>query len=220
MERMKLTAYADKNFSEELASMVVQAAPKDYKDRKGTKYGSVETAGQNVQSPVFAGQQNEELVVEVFFDCTGVVEGTKESDTIGKKMKELEDIVYAYNGDKHEPAYVEAVWGTFLFRGRLKEMLSEYTLFTPEGVPLRVKVKLTFIRFVSEEKAQKLANNQSPDMSHLVTLKAGESMAMLCRKIYGDSCLVDEVAEVNGLCGFRDVKPGTVLLFPHLRKNG
>lgn len=95
-----------------------------------------------------------------------------------------------------------------------------YTLFTPEGVPLRAMVKMSFVEFVSAEKAEKLANNHSPDMSHLVTLKAGDSVARLCQKIYGDSCLADEVAGVNGLCGFRHVKPGTTLLFPHLRKDG
>lgn len=220
MEKMKLTGYADKEYKEEIDSMTVQVVPKEYKGKKGIKYEAGEEAGQNVQSPVFSGQRNEEFTVDFIFDCTGALEGTKESDTIEGKMQLLDRIVYQYNGDKHEPAYVEVVWGTFIFRGRLKEMNSEYTLFTAEGVPLRVKVTLSLVQFVSVEKALKLANNQSPDMSHLITLKAGDSIAMLCRKIYGDSCLADEVAAVNGLCGFRSVKPGTRLLFPHLRKNG
>lgn len=220
MEKMKLTAYADKEYSEETGSMVVQMVPRDYKGKKGIRYETGEEAGQNVQSPVFSGQRNEEFTADFIFDCTGAVEGTKEGDTVEGKMKALDQIVYQYNGDKHEPAYVEIVWGTFIFRGRLKEMETEYGLFTPEGVPLRAKVKLTFVQFVSVEKALRLANNQSPDMSHLITLQAGDTVALLCRKIYGDSCLADEVAAVNGLCGFRDVKPGTTLLFPHLRKNG
>lgn len=220
MEKMKLTGYSDKEFTEEIASMVVQLVPKDYRGKKGIKYESGKENGQNVQSPVFTGQQNEELSLDFTFDCTGTIEGTKDSDTIDKKLKELNRIVYAYNGDKHEPAYVQIVWGTFIFRGRLKEMTTDFVLFTPQGVPLRAKVNLSFIQFVSAEKAVKLANNQSPDMSHLVTLRDGDTIALLCRKIYGDSTLVNEVAAINGLCGFRLVKPGTTLLFPHLRKNG
>lgn len=220
MEKLRLTGYADKEFKEEIGSMVVQMTPRDYKGKKGIKYESTKENGQNVQSPAFVGQQNEELEVEFTFDCTGAIEGTKESDTVDKKLKELDSIVYRYNGDKHEPAYVQAAWGTFIFQGRLKEMITDFNLFTPEGIPLRVLVKLSFIQFVSAEKAVKLANNQSPDMSHLVTLKDGDTIAMLCQKIYGDSTLASEVAEVNGLCGFRQVKSGTTLLFPHLKKNG
>lgn len=217
---MKLTAYTDKEFNDEIGSMVVQIIPKEYKGKKGIKYEAEDTTGQNVQSPAFVGQRNEELSVDFVFDCTGTIEGTKNSDTIEGKMKELDHIVYQYNGEIHEPTYVQLAWGTFIFKGRLKEMTSEYTLFTPAGVPLRVKVCLTFIQYVSAEKALKLANNQSPDMSHLVTLRAGDSIAVLCQKIYGDSCLADEVASINGLCGFRDIQPGTLLLFPHLKKNG
>lgn len=220
MEKMKLTGYADKNFSEETGSMTVQIVPKEYSGRKGISYAEGEEAGQNVKSPVFSGQKNEVLALEVVFDCTGAVEGTRETDTVEKKLKMLDSIVYQYNGDAHEPSYVQVAWGTFVFRGRLKELEVTYTLFTPEGVPLRAMVKMSFVEFVSAEKAEKLANNHSPDMSHLVTLKAGDSVARLCQKIYGDSCLADEVAGVNGLCGFRHVKPGTTLLFPHLRKDG
>ena len=220
MEKMKLTGYSDKNFKNEIGNMVVQIVPKEYKGKKGIKYETGQEGGQNVQSPAFTGQQNEELILDFIFDCTGAIEGTKDSDTIESKLKQLDSIVYQYNGDKHEPSYVQVAWGTFLFKGRLKEMQTTFGLFTPEGVPLRAKVNLTFIQFVSAEKAVKLANNQSPDMSHLVTLKDGDSIAMLCQKIYGDSTLVDEVAKINGLCGFRRIKPGTLLLFPHLRKDG
>ena len=220
MEKMKLTGYADKDFKEETGSMEVQIVPKDYRGTKGIKYESSKENGQNAQSPVFTGQQNEEFVVDFTIDCTGAVEGTKEGDSVDKKLKELERIVYQYNGDKHESTYVQVAWGTFIFRGRLKQMSSDFSLFSPTGIPLRAKVNLRFIQFVSAEKAVKLANNQSPDMSHLVTLKDGDTIALLCQKIYGDSTFASEVAEVNGLCGFRKVKPGTTLLFPHLKKNG
>ena len=36
----------------------------------------------------------------------------------------------------------------------------------------------------------------------------------------GFEAVADEVARINGLDGFRNINPGTVLLFPHLMKNG
>lgn len=200
--------------------MEVQIIPKSYSGKKEIEYEKGEKEGQNKQSPGFVGCKNEVFTVELFFDTTGAIENTPAGATIEGKMQELEKIVYRYNGDKHEPSYVIVVWGDLLFKGRLQSMDAEYLLFTPTGVPLRVKVKLEFIEYVSQEEAENEANNQSPDMSHLVMMRDGDTIAQMCKEIYGDSCLADEIARVNDLCGFRSVKPGTVLLFPHLKNHG
>lgn len=219
MERMKIIAYSDEKFSAEIGSMELQVVPKDYQGKKGIKYDAGEQQGQNVQSQVFSGYTNEEFSIHVLIDCTGVIPGTKDSDTVSKKIKQLESLVYQYNSDKHQANFVALAWGTLLFKGRLKEMQAVYELFSQDGMPIRAKVAMTFVQFVSRDEADKLANRQSPDMSHVVTLKAGDTIAALCRRIYGDSSLVDEVARVNGLNGFRHIMPGTVLLFPHLSRD-
>lgn len=220
MEKMKIIAYGDEKFSKKIGEITVQISPLDYQGKKEVKYDPGKQQGQNKQSPVFVGYKNEELAVDVQIDCTGVIEGTKDSDTVKKKIAELEKLVYKYNGDEHQSNFIEIAWGTLLFKGRLKQMKTAYGLFAPDGQPLRAKVSLVFTEFVNRAEADKEANRQSPDMSHVVTLSAGDTVASLCARIYGDSCLADEVARVNGLSGFRNVKPGTVLLFPHLMKNG
>lgn len=220
MERMKITAYKDEGFSEKVDEITVQIAPQDYQGKKEVKYAGSKQQGQNAPSPVFVGYNSEEFMCDVLIDCTGVIASTKDGDTVKKKLKELSDLVYQYNGSTHQAHFVELAWGDMLFKGRLKTMKTSYGLFTPDGMPLRAKVTLTFTKFVSRAEADKLANRQSPDMSHLVTLVDGDTLAALCGRIYGDTCLVNEVARINDLSGFRDVKPGTVLLFPKLLKNG
>nr|DAW87282.1 MAG TPA: secretion system protein [Bacteriophage sp.] len=220
MEKMKIIAYGDEKFSKKIGEMTVQISPLDYQGKKEVKYDPGKQQGQNKQSPVFVGYKNEELSVDVQIDCTGVIEGTKDADTVKKKIGELEKLVYKYNGDGHQSNFIEIAWGTLLFKGRLKQMKTTYGLFAPDGQPLRAKVTLLFTEFVNRAEADKEANRQSPDMSHMVALGAGDTIALLCQRIYGDSGLADEVARINGLNGFRNVKPGTVLLFPHLMKNG
>ena len=220
MEKMKIIAYGDEKVSKKIGEMTVQVSPLDYQGKKEVKYDPGKQQGQNKQSPVFVGYKNEELSVDVQIDCTGVIEGTKDSDTVKKKIGELEKLVYTYNGDEHQSTFIEIAWGTLLFKGRLKQMKTTYGLFAPDGQPLRAKVSLLFTEFVNREEADKEANRQSPDMSHVVTLGAGDTIASLCARIYGDSYLADEVARINGLDGFRNINPGTVLLFPHLMKNG
>ncbi len=54
-------------------------------------------------------------------------------------------------------------------------------------------------------------------MSHLITVKSGDTLPLLCHKVYGTSVHYAEVARANGLSNFRDLAPGTQLLFPPLR---
>lgn len=60
------------------------------------------------------------------------------------------------------------------------------------------------------------ANGNSPDMSHLVTMRAGDTLPLLCKRIYSDPAYYMEVARVNRLVNFRNLLPGSVLRFPPL----
>lgn len=82
---MKIIAYGDEKFSKKIGEMTVQISPLDYQGKKEVKYDPGKQQGQNKQSPVFVGYKNEELSVDVQIDCTGVIEGTKDSDTVKKR---------------------------------------------------------------------------------------------------------------------------------------
>lgn len=218
MDKMKITAYTDGNYKKEAGQMTVQINPKSYQLQKGIQYDKNKEQGNTNNSNTFSGYKAEELSFEIVVDCTGVVPGTAEGDMAYDKVKTLEDLLYRYKGKIHRPAFVMLAWGTILFKGQLKSVRTDYTLFKPDGNPLRAKVALTFIGFMAKEEATKEAAQSSPDMSHLFVLRGGDSIAALCEEVYGDSTLADEVARINGLCGFRHVEPGTALLFPHLKK--
>ena len=201
-----------------LGEMKLQMNPSSLKVQKGIKYQDNKQLGDTSASGIFERYDGEKLSFEVLIDCTGVVKGTKEKDTADSKVTQIEKLVYVYSGNAHRPAFVKIAWGTFLFKGQLCGLKTEYDLFSAEGNPLRAKVNLEFASFTDEKTAKKSADKQSPDVSHLVTVHAGETLQGLCQQIYGDSTLVDEIARVNGLNGFRKITPGTEILFPHLRK--
>ena len=89
-------------------------------------------------------------------------------------------------------------------------------MFKPSGEPLRARVQLGFIGFMSKEEEALRANRSSPDMSHLIEVKAGDTLPTLCYRVYKDSSYYLEVARVNNMTDFRDIKPGSKLLFPPL----
>jgi nucleoid-associated protein YgaU len=98
----------------------------------------------------------------------------------------------------------------------LESLNVSYTLFKADGTPLRAKLALKFLGFTSEARIAREENKSSPDLTHLVTVVAGDTLPALCHRIYGSSVYYLKVASVNELVDFRQLRPGQRLQFPRL----
>lgn len=170
----------------------------------------------------FKNVSPETVDFSIVMDGTGVIRETPLKlvpTKVAKQLSTLKDIVYKYDGDKHEPNVVQLSWGEGLkdFNGRLTSMKVDYTLFSPKGDPLRATVALSFVSFDTQGGVAAKAAKSSPDMTHLVTVRAGDTLPMLCQQIYGDASKYVEVAAANNLDGFRSLAPGQELFFPPMR---
>jgi nucleoid-associated protein YgaU len=208
---------------------------RDYK----ITYGGAGGAG---QQPIgltsaftkFASYQQQNIKFELVFDGTGVGSFVKEASsaiasmvggssplgtakTVDDQITRLKAVVYDFDGSEHQPNVVFLHWSSFTFWGRLTSMAVAYTMFKSSGEPLRAKATLEFVSYMSPYEEAKLANKSSPDLTHLVEVKAGDTLPLLCEKIYGDSAYYLDVARVNGLTNFRQLTPGIQLNFPPLR---
>jgi len=147
-------------------------------------------------------------------DGTGAVPGRK--IPVKYQVDALRKAVYGYISEKHEPPIVRVVWGSLGFFGRIENMKFEYTLFTPNGEPLRAKVTMSFTGFTSAAEEVKKMGKRSPDLTHLVVVRAGDTLPLLCERIYRDPQYHLEVARFNGLTQVRQLEPGMRLRFPPL----
>lgn len=162
--------------------------------------------------------QQEKLSFELVLDGTGVVPVASGSNDVSQQVSQLKKVVYHYVGEKHEPSIVKIQWGkNFSFVGRLSSMALDYTLFKPGGDPLRAKIKLNFGSYMSSEQEALKADRQSPDLTHQVMVKAGDTLPGLCYRIYRDSSYYLAVAEFNRLDSVSKLIPGSQLYFPPLR---
>lgn len=218
MENLKFTAYTDSKYGSKIGSHTVLMDPDTLKFGKEIVYREDRQLGAIGGNSHFERYKPEFLSFKFTVDCTGIVEGTVEDDRVYNKIQEIEKCLYVYNSDGHRPSYVLVQYVELLFKGQVKKMDVEYTLFSNNGVPLRATVELTFSGFRCSEEERKKFSKQSPDMSRLITVKEGETLPYLCYKIYGDSLLVRQVARFNNLNEFRNIPAGTELLFPPLKK--
>lgn len=195
--------------------------PSGYEHSYGLEYSKKGGLGRPGAEAKYSGSKPEKVILkEMILDGTGIVRppNSPKKDEPPKSVKDqitlLKKVVYTYEGDKHETLPVQLKWGSFLFYGRVESLKFDYTLFKPNGVPLRAKITLTFVCYESSEEISKEAKQQSPDLTHCVEVKAGDTLPLLCYQIYQDCSYYIKVAQENNLDNFRNLKPGRKLYFP------
>ncbi|NDV82961.1 hypothetical protein [Bacteroides sp. 51] len=188
--------------------------PTTYGRKQSVSYHNVEDMN-GVNAPTYQGYNDGTLNLKFVLDTTGVVPRTGGKNLQGM-IKQLEATVYKYVGKAHETPYVKVTWGVLDFRGRVKDLEVEYKLFSPAGMPLRAEVTLNIIAYKTPKTQKREENSNSPDLSHIITVKAGDTLPWLCKEVYNSAAYCMEVARINGLTGIRDIAPGTRLLFPPL----
>ena len=215
LKKLEIVGYKDGDFSQKsgnVFSMMVN--PANYNESKAISYSRGKSRNHK-GAPAFNSYQESNIKIEFTLDNTGAFvnwmeyTGAVKKEPLSDIIQKLEKTVYTYIGDKHEPPYLKIIWGTLNFNGRLKK-------FNSEGEPLRAKVILEIIKYVAPKKQEKQDNSSSPDLSHLVTVKDGDTLPALCRRIYENEAYCVEVARINGLTEFRHLEPGIRLLFPPL----
>ncbi len=193
--------------------------PAEFTHESSISYNTKKTLGQIGSDTKFSAVNPDKIRFSVVFDGTGAVAPATPQGTVPDVKDQISDlraVVYDYVGEEHEPSHVRLLWGALIFFGRLESMSVQYTLFKPSGDPLRARVEMGFVGSMSKSEEQLTANRSSPDLSHRVLVKEGDTLPLLCNAIYGDPSYYPEVARKNGLVEFRRLRAGDWLDFPPL----
>jgi LysM repeat protein len=143
--------------------------------------------------------------------------GTLNKIPIGPQITLFKKVCFSYNGDIHEPNYLILQWGSLIFKCKLSSLKIEYTLFQKNGLPIRAKASCSFTKALDAATIAKTANNKSPDLTHLIEVKQGDSLPIICNRVYGDPSYYMEVAKYNKITNFRNLVPGTKLYLPPIK---
>lgn len=225
LEKMNVIAYQKSDFTSEVGRYSVYINPASYSQTYCVKYNDNQTQGSPGGSPDFNRIPADTVELELVFDGTGVVPSPLPGlmpftdDGIAEQVSKFKNLVFTYNGNIHSPNYLKLSWGTFLFKCRLSKLSMTYTLFKPDGTPLRARAKGTFLGYNDEVELALKARMSSPDLTHVRTVQAGDTLPLMCFRIYGTSTLYLQVAQVNGLADFRRLTVGSKLLFPPLKES-
>ncbi|MGC8774152.1 MAG: CIS tube protein [Chlorobaculum sp.] len=225
LEKMLILAFADSKKAEsggkKEADDYVEALinPESYTLGYKLKFSkSGQGQGTSGQQLKYEYTEPGEMSFEFLFDNTGIIDGIPR-DSITEDIEKFRKVLIDYKGDAHEPRHFKLVWGeNSIFKGRVTELEITYKLFRPDGTPLRATAKVTFKSSIEEEKRAATEDRQSADLTHIRKVKAGDTLPLMCFRIYGDSKYYLDVAAANGLDNFRSLVPGAEIRFPPIDK--
>jgi hypothetical protein len=174
----------------------------------------------------YKSTEPEQLRLEFVLDGTKTMEGYggDNKDYISKKVHDqLDDLmkcVYNFDGKIHRPRFLIVHWGSEMdFKCVLSNLDLNYTLFEPDGSPLRVKVNATFLAHKSREQLLAESRASSPDLTHYRKVNQGDRLDLLSNKIYNNPKYLMQLGKVNNLVTIRQIKAGSDLYFPPFDKN-
>jgi len=161
---------------------------------------------------------DKELSPTLSFDL--IVDGTGAS---GETREVLADILYLkkvvlFNGETHQTNRLFIIWGTQIFKGVATSLTVKYTLFRPNGTPLRATISLGFIEHEPEEINILKMDLQSADLTHRRLVKVDDRLDLMCEYIYKNPRHYIDVAQANNLTSFRKLPVGTEMVFPPIEK--
>lgn len=229
LEKLRIEAYKDENRKMPVSptSMEVMFNPTSYKKTHAITFSpeALQAIGSPGKPAAYAFTPPGEISFQFIFDGTGVSDfgavhmaNLLHGKSVKKDIEKFEKICLKMNGDIHAPNFLKIFWGNHLnFSCRLRSFDINYKLFDKGGDPLRAELDVTFIDDRSAEALALEADKKSPDLTHVRTVKSGDTLPLLCKEIYGSSAYYFRVAAENDLDDFRSLVPGQKLNFPPLQ---
>ena len=209
----------------------VQFYPTEVTFDKAAQIAEIAIPGLDSPLLQFVHGQNEKLSLDLFFDTTedGMGGGATSVTVHTDKIYGLVKIV----PDRHAPPVCEFVWlrdfpGSQIspklgnqrrdsFKCVVESVKQKFTLFSPEGVPLRATLSVVLREYKTLEEQLGLQNPNSPDRTQGRILQRGETLSSVAARHYQKPGEWRRIADANQISDPRRTVPGTFLTLPPIR---
>ncbi|MFH9727631.1 LysM peptidoglycan-binding domain-containing protein [Streptomyces sp. NPDC017254] len=166
--------------------------------------------------PKFTGSKPAQLQLEVFLDRSADPSSNDVQQQVELLLSCCEVTQQSISAKAPSPPWVQFSWGSFStvrFVAYVTSVSATYTLFSPSGIPIRATCSLSLTEIAGATKKQ---NPTSGALSarRVHRTVAGDSLASLAWREYGDATRWRVIAEANRIDDPMRLRPGTELLLP------
>lgn len=208
----------------------VQFNPAELSFDKQVQLAEIAIPGLDAPLQQYIRGNSEKFTLELFCDSTDGGTGanarsvTEETDKFYQLVKMIPE--------RHAPPVVTFLWhhsfpGDSLgeawgnqrrnsFTGVAESVRQRFTMFSPEGVPLRATVTLVLREYRPIEQQLFELNRSSPDRSHSHVLATGETLSSVAGRYYDQPAEWRRIADENGIEDPRRLSPGAILSVPRI----
>ena len=182
--------------------------PPEYDVSRQVNYGELEATASGASSQQFISRSAETLSMDLFFD-------TSESRSDVTLQTDRLDTLLTVDETLGAPPFCRFVWGDGIaFTAVLESADKQFTLFRPDGTPVRARVNVTFRQYRPPTTQQKQEKRTPTQNTQRRTVTEGDTLWGIAGQEYGDPTRWKQIASANGIEDPRSLEPGTELTIP------
>jgi nucleoid-associated protein YgaU len=226
LEQATFAVYWKKN---ELEEIPVKFNPTELTMDKSAQFNEIAIPGLDSPLQQFVRGQAEKLTLELFFDSTedGMGAGATSVTTYTDRIYSLVKI----EPETHAPPVCGFFWNEKFpgvdtsenlgnqkrnhFQCTVENIKQKFTLFSPEGVPLRATLTVTLREYKTLDEQLHQLNLTSPDRTHVHVVQRGDTLSSLAAEYYRRPGEWRHIADKNDIEDpRRQVTPGIYIKIP------
>jgi hypothetical protein len=217
LEKLQITPLDQNNAKREAMRFSVLFNPTSYSITSSVTWTPQSSRNLNAPPLTYGGGASRTLTLDLFYDVTEPVDGRRIDDV----RQETNKIVALARKDPQldRPPTVAIEWGAapltgsdFPFFGVVSGLTQNFTLFKPDGRPVRANLNVTFTEFIDPEIDQRKLD---PEFTTRI-VKRGDTLSGIAAEMYGDPALWRTIALANRLDDPRRLQIGQPLQIPKI----
>lgn len=187
-----------------------QFNPESLSQSKSNKWAFRTDIGDSVPESTFSGGNSGSMTLELLFDTTDTGDDVRRAY---HKLIKIAMVKPSENKDtKGEPRQVIVQWGKFIsYVAVIESITQNFTLFLPNGTPLRANVSVSLREVYDEGKLPPQNPTSRSDVRRTWVVEKGQRLEWISYQVYGDAGAWRHIAESNGLLNPAVLRPGQIL---------
>jgi LysM repeat protein len=184
--------------------------PTEYQRSKANSFAEIGIPGLETPPIQYVRGESEKLTAELLADTSDTLDDVRVRYT--QPLRDLMNI----NAELHAPPIVRLSWGSESFKGVIDSLNLTFTLFTPEGIPLRAKISLSMKEYRPVTVQTREVPKNSPNVEKAYVVRRGDTLSGIASAFYSDPTQWRAIARANQIVDPRYLQPGLKLTIPKL----